>query len=99
MAIVVSTAAGARPSPAEVAEIHQMMQPEIDKRGYVMAKSSRTADYFAHVRYPIDPLSIGRVAFVRAEPTVPFLRQHETQQERTQREYKTAIAETVRDPK
>ncbi len=64
-----------------------------------MAKSSRTADYFVHVRYPVDPLGIGRITFEKAEPTVPFQREYETGQERRQREYKKAIADMVREPK
>lgn len=97
-AIVISGRAGERPSPAEVAEIHKLYQPEIERRGYVMAKSSGAADYFVHLRYPVDLSSVGRLTFVRAEPTVPFLRQHETERERREREIRTTTAETVRDP-
>ena len=74
------------------------LQPEIEKRGYVMAKNSRTADYFVHVRYPFDPLG-SQASFEKAEPTVPFLRSHETGRERAELEYKTAIANMVREPK
>lgn len=99
VAIVISIGTGSRPSPQEIADLHKRMQPEIEERGYVMAESSRTADYFVHVRYPIDPIAVGRLVFVKAEPNVPFLREHETSRERTQRESKTAIAEMVREPK
>ena len=99
VAIAISAAPGVQLSSDEVTEIHRMLEPEIKKRGYVMAKSSRTADYFVHVRYPVDPLGIGRITFARAEPTVPFLRGYETEQERRQREYKKAIADMVREPK
>ena len=99
VAITISHAVGARPSPAEIAEIHRIFQPEIEKRGYVMATSSGRADYFVHVRFPFDPLGLGRITFERAEPTVPFLRAHETEEERLQRQNKTAIAEMVREPK
>ena len=99
VAVTISAAPGARPSSADIAEIHRTLGPEIEKQGYVMAKSSRTADYFLHVRFPLDPLAIGRLTFERAEPTVPFLRPHETEQERRQRENKQAIAEMVREPK
>jgi hypothetical protein len=75
-----------------------LLQPEIEKRGYVMAKSSSVADYFVHIRLPLDPAGIGRITLVKAEPTVPFLRAHETERERMERESKTAIAEMVRDP-
>src|SRR5687768_15527883 len=67
VAVLISAKVGDRPSPAEIAEIHKMLQPEIERRGYVMAKSSRSADYFVSVRYPVDPLSIGRVTFEKKE--------------------------------
>lgn len=97
--IVMSAAPGHRPSPEEVAAVHQVLQPLIERRGYALAKSSRTADYFVHVHHPFDPLSAGQIVFERAEPTVPFIRSHETDQERRTRESKNAIAEMVREPK
>lgn len=99
VAIVVNAAAGERPSPDDVALVHRTLQPEIEKRGYVLAKSSRSTDYFVHVRLPFDPLSAGRIVFERAEPTVPFLRSQETDEERRRRENKATTAEMVREPK
>ncbi len=99
VAIVISAAPGTRPDPAEIAEIHRTLQPELERRGYVMARSSRSADYFAQVRLPFDASSPGNFLLERAEPTVPFIRSHETESERRQREYKSAIAEMVREPK
>jgi hypothetical protein len=75
------------------------MQPEIESRGYVIAQTSHAADYFVHLRHPVDPLVIGRITFVEAPPNVPFLRKYETEQERIQRQNKTALAEMAREPK
>lgn len=99
VAIVLSPRGDHRPAPAEITEIHQLLQPEIERRGYVMAKSSRAADYFVYVRYPIDPGGIGGISFVRAEPTVPFLREYESEAEGRQRAYKSAIADMVKEPR
>jgi hypothetical protein len=99
VAVLVSSGPGVRPSPTDVAEVLKWMQPEIEKRGYVMAKSSRSADYFVDVRIPFDPLSLGRLTFIRGEPTVPFLKDDERQPDQGNRDYKRAIAEMVREPK
>jgi hypothetical protein len=100
VAITISASPGARPSPSEIAEIHTLLQPEIEKRGYVMAKSSRSADYFVHVRFPVDPLAIRNLTFVEAPPTVPFLKDSEWQPDVSgNRDYKRAIADMVREPK
>ena len=99
VAILINAAPGNRPSPDDVALVHRTLQPEIEKHGYVLAKSSRSTDYFVHVRLPFDPLSVGRMVFERAEPTVPFIRSHETDEERRRRENKATVAEMVREPK
>jgi hypothetical protein len=96
VAVLISAKAGDRPSPTEIAAIHKMLQPEIESRGYVMAKSSRSADYFVSVRYPVDPSSIGRLTFERAEPTVPFLKDNDPDQR--YKDYKRAIADMVAEP-
>jgi hypothetical protein len=96
VAVLISFGKGDRPSPPEIAEIHKLLQPEIEKRGYVMARSSRTTDYFVEVRYPLDPLSINRITFVRAEPTVPFLK--DTDPDQRFKDYKRAIADMVAEP-
>jgi hypothetical protein len=96
VAVLISAKAGDRPSATEIADIHKMLQPEIESRGYVMAKSSRSADYFVSVRYPLDPLSMGRLTFERAEPTVPFLK--DTDPDQRFKDYKRAIADMVAEP-
>ena len=96
VAILISAKTGDRPSLSEIADIHRMLQPEIESRGYVMAKSSRTADYFVSVRYPVDPLSVGRITFERADPTVPFVK--DTDPDQRFKDYKRAVADMVAEP-
>jgi hypothetical protein len=100
VAITISVQPGSRPSPNDLAELHKLLQPEIERRGYVMAKSSRTTDYFVNVRYPIDPMALQNLSFERAEPTVPFLKDTEWQPDVSgNRDYKRAIADMVKEPK
>ena len=99
VAIVINAGKSGQPSPSELAELHKLVQPEIERRGYVIAKSSRSADYFVHVRYPFDPGSIGRLTFERAEPTVPFLKDQEPVLNRgPNREYRRETADLVAEP-
>lgn len=100
VAIAISVKPGNRLSPSEVAEVHRLLQPEIERRGYVMARSSRSAEYFVHVRYPVDPLAVAHIRIVRAKPNVPFLKDNDWQPEVLgNREYKRAMADMVTEPK
>jgi hypothetical protein len=100
VAITISVQPGSRPSAEDLAELHTLLQPEIERRGYVMAKSSRTTDYFVNVRYPIDPIALQNLRFERAQPTVPFLKGTEWQPDASgnREEYKRAIAEMIKEP-
>lgn len=100
VAIVISVGKGERPSPSSVTEAHQLLQPEIERRGYVMAESARTAGYFVHVRLPLDPLDVRNIPIVEAAPTVPFLKNDDWQPEVLgNRDYKRAMADMVTEPK
>jgi TonB family protein len=56
VAILISLPGGAVPSPAEIAAIYKVVQPEIERLGYRVAKDTRSADLVVTVRDPVDPL-------------------------------------------
>lgn len=53
MAIAIATP-DAPPSAAQVASIHQVLLPQIAKRGFSVAKDAVSADYVMHVRFTPD---------------------------------------------
>jgi hypothetical protein len=67
-----------------------------------MAQNSRSAEYFVNVRYPLHPLAVGNMSIVRAEPTVPVLKESDREQPFNRgpnREYSREIADMVAEPK
>ena len=101
VAIVISIPGGTAPSRAEVASIYNVMKPEIERHGYVVAGNPRLADYVVYVRDPVDPLGStgGRLTFVRVEVSdgsnggaAAAAREFKVNSEKV-------IAEMVREPK
>lgn len=64
-----------------------------------MAKSSRSADYFAFVQYPYDPQTVTNFRIVRAEPAVPFLKSEETWEPDSLGNYRRTLHQLATQPK
>lgn len=99
VAVVIGYGTGARPSPTELAELHRLVQPEIERRGYTIARSSRSADYFALVQFPYDPQTVTQFRIVRAEPTVPFLNSNDAWEPASLANYQRTIQQLTTQPK
>ena len=101
VAIVIGLPGGAAPSREEAASIFNVMKPEIERYGYVVAKNPRSADYVVYVRDPVDPLGStgGRITFVRVEAIEDFSRGAAAAARGFKANSEKVIAEMIREPK
>lgn len=74
VAILITVPRGSVLSPAEVASVYAVVQPEIEKRGYVVAKAVSAADFVVYITDPVDPLGAtgGRLRLERYDQTRTF---------------------------
>lgn len=101
VAIVISLPGGAVPTTEQAASVYAAIRPEIERRGYTVAKSTYAADYYVLVTDPVDPLGAtgGRVRFDRPPVEKPFGGSAAVAAREAKANSEKVFAEMVRDPK